>query len=83
MNKIFLFLLSFFIFSGIVQAQDTLATAEPPKMTAVKYTEKDIQIDSDSIESRTFSKNYQKKYTDPDFVYENGNNCTKDAERTV
>ena len=70
MNKIFLFLLSFFIFSGIVQAQDTLATAEPPKITAVKYTEKDIRIDSDTIEIKTFSKNFKKKYSGSSFVYE-------------
>lgn len=70
MNKIFLFLLSFFIFSGIVQAQDTLATAEPPKITAVKYTEKDIRVDSGTIEIKTFPKNFKKRYTGSSFVYE-------------
>ncbi|KRB56879.1 DUF4129 domain-containing protein [Flavobacterium sp. Root186] len=69
MNKI-LFILSFFFFCSISNAQDSLLTEDPPKIATVKYTEKDIQIDSDSIESKTFSKNYQKKYTDSDFVYE-------------
>ncbi|WP_374175437.1 DUF4129 domain-containing protein [Flavobacterium tructae] len=70
MNKILLFLLSFFIFSGIVQAQDTLATAEPSKITAVKYNEKDIRVDSGTIEIKNFSKNFKKKYTGSSFVYE-------------
>ena len=69
MKRIFLILSFFFCFS-ISNAQDTLAEAEPPKMAAVKYTEKDIQIDSDTIEARTFSKNFKKKYTDPEFNYE-------------
>ncbi|MCD9575607.1 DUF4129 domain-containing protein [Flavobacterium soyae] len=69
MNKI-LFILSFFLFCSISNAQDSLMTEDPPKIASIKYTEKDIQIDSDSIEAKTFSKNYQKKYTNPDFVYE-------------
>lgn len=69
MNKIFL-ILSFLFFLSISNAQDSLATAEPPKATSVKYTEKDIQIDSDTIETKTFPKNFKKKYTDSDFVYE-------------
>ncbi|MFH6987663.1 DUF4129 domain-containing protein [Flavobacterium collinsii] len=69
MNKI-LFLLSFLFFSGITRAQDTLATAAPPKITSVKYTEKDIRIDSDTIEIKSFAKNFKKKYTGSSFVYE-------------
>ena len=69
MNKIIL-LFSFLFFSGISHAQDSLATAEPPKINTVKYTEKDIQVDSSTVEAKTFTKNFKKKYTDPDFLYE-------------
>ena len=69
MNRIF-FILSFLFFCSISNAQDSLATAEPPKIDTVKYTEKDIQIDSSTVEAKTFSKDFKKKYTDPDFVYE-------------
>lgn len=69
MNRVFI-ILSLLLFSGISHAQDSLATAEPFSINAVKYTEKDIQIDSDTVEARTFSKNFKKKYTDSDFVYE-------------
>lgn len=69
MNKVFTFL--FFLFClGITNAQDSLVTADPPKIAAVKYTEKDIQIDSSKIEARHFQKNFQKKYNDPEFIYE-------------
>lgn len=61
MNKIFL-ILSFLFFLSISNAQDSLATVEPPKATSVKYTEKDIQIDSDTIETKTFPKNFKKIY---------------------
>ena len=69
MNKILL-ILSFLFFSGISHGQDSLTTAEPPKINSLKYTEKDIQVDSSTVEAKTFSKNFKKKYTDPDFVYE-------------
>ncbi|PIF33458.1 hypothetical protein CLU81_4072 [Flavobacterium sp. 9] len=69
MNRL-LILLSFLFFSGISHAQDSLATAEPPKIASIKYTEKDIQVDSSTIEAKTFNKNFKKKYTDSDFVYE-------------
>lgn len=69
MNKI-LFILYFFLFCSISNAQDSLTTEEPPKISTVKYTEKDIKVDSDSIEAKTFSKNYQKKYKSSDFIYE-------------
>jgi len=68
MNKILL-VLSFLLFFSVTSAQDSLATEEPPKVSSVIYTESDIQIDSDSIESKTFPKNFQKKYTDPEFLY--------------
>ncbi|PWB24732.1 DUF4129 domain-containing protein [Flavobacterium sp. HTF] len=70
MNKIF-FVLSFLFFFSISNAQDDLETdtayAETP---SVKYTEKDIQIDSGAVEAKNFPKNFKKKYTDSDFVYE-------------
>ncbi|SHH21647.1 DUF4129 domain-containing protein [Flavobacterium defluvii] len=69
MNKI-LFILSFFLFCTISNAQDSLITEDPPKIASVKYTEKDIHIDSDTIKAKTFSKNYKKKYTGSEFVYE-------------
>ncbi|WP_264523232.1 DUF4129 domain-containing protein [Flavobacterium sp. N502536] len=69
MNKI-LFFLSFLLFSGISRTQDTLATAEPPKIATVKYTEKNIRVTSDTVEIKSFAKNFKKKYTDSSFVYE-------------
>jgi hypothetical protein len=69
MNRIF-FVLSFLFFCTISHAQDSLVTEEPPKISHVKYSEKDIQIDADTVEAKTFSKNFKKKYTDSDFVYE-------------
>jgi hypothetical protein len=70
MNRIFI-LLSFLFLSGISHAQDSLAIAEPESIkTSVKYTEKDIQIDSSTVDTKTFSKNFKKKYSDSDFVYE-------------
>lgn len=69
MNRIF-FILYFLFFFGISHAQDSLVLEDPPKIASIKYTEKDIQIDSNAVEAKTFSKNYQKKYTDSDFIYE-------------
>ncbi|MFB9108388.1 DUF4129 domain-containing protein [Flavobacterium gyeonganense] len=53
-----------------MSAQDTLVKTEPPKVASVKYAESDIYVDSDTIEAKTFPKNFKKKYTDSDFVYE-------------
>lgn len=69
MNRIF-FVLTFLFFFGISNAQDSLVTEEPPKIASIKYTEKDIKIDSSSVESKSFSKNYKKKYKGSDFIYE-------------
>jgi hypothetical protein len=56
------------LFIGLVaEAQDSLAVAENRKII---FTEKDIQVDNDSIAKVTFSKNFKKKYTDDAFVYE-------------
>lgn len=72
MNRIF-FAFFFLLFCNISGAQDSLATEEPPKIASIKYTEKDIKIDSDTIEAKTFSKDFKKKYTASDFVYEQKN----------
>jgi hypothetical protein len=69
MNRFFFFLIFLFCF-GISNAQDTIVREEPPKIAAVKYTEKDIKIDSAAVEPVHFTKNFKKKYTDSDFVYE-------------
>ncbi len=68
--KSLFFILSFLFCFGSSIAQDTLAKAEPTKAATVKYTEKDIQIDSDTIVAKTFPKNFKKKYTAPEFIYE-------------
>ncbi|MCI9845881.1 DUF4129 domain-containing protein [Flavobacterium pectinovorum] len=69
MNRLLLFL-SFILCCNILNAQDTLVKTEPPKVTSVKYTEADIYVDSDTIEAKSFQKNFKKKYTESDFVYE-------------
>lgn len=70
MNKIF-FVLFFLLSFGISNAQDSSAVEiDPPKISSVKYTEEDIKIDTSTVEGKTFSKNFKKKYTDSDFVYE-------------
>lgn len=70
MNKILL-VLSFLFFFSISSAQDSLEIKiDPPEISSVKYTEKDIQIDSANVQAKVFSKNFKKKYTDSDFVYE-------------
>lgn len=69
MNKIFI-VLSFLFYCSISHAQDSSATAEPKSSKSVKYTESDIYVDSDTIETKTFKKDFKKKYKDADFVYE-------------
>src|SRR4051812_23327164 len=69
MNKFF-FVLSFLFYCSISHAQDSSATIDPPKVESVKYIEKDIQVDSDTIESKTFKKDFKKRYKNADFVYE-------------
>lgn len=69
MNRLLL-ILSFVLCCNILNAQDTLVKTEPPKVAPTKYTEADISIDSDTIETKTFQKNFKKEYTDDDFVYE-------------
>ncbi len=68
--KKFFFVLSFLFYCSISQAQDSSATIDPPKVESVKYTEKDIHVDSDTIEAKNFKQDFKKKYKDADFVYE-------------
>lgn len=66
-----LIILSFLFCCGVSKAQDSIITPEdPPKMATIKYTEKDIQVDSGTVEAKRFEKNFKKKYSDPEFVYE-------------
>lgn len=70
MTRLF-YILSFLFCFGISSAQDSLVvTEEPPKIASIKYTEKDIQIDSRTVTAKHFDKNFKKKYTDPEFIYE-------------
>ncbi|PBJ12144.1 DUF4129 domain-containing protein [Flavobacterium sp. ACN6] len=66
-----LFILSFLFCCGVSKAQDSIVIPEePPKIAGIKYTEKDIQVDSNTVEAKHFEKNFKKKYTDPEFIYE-------------
>ncbi|WP_163409665.1 DUF4129 domain-containing protein [Flavobacterium ajazii] len=69
MNRLLL-ILSFILCCNILNAQDTLVKSEPTKVAPIKYTEADISVDSDTIEAKSFQKNFKKEYTDSDFVYE-------------
>ncbi len=51
----------------MIGAQDTLAK---PKKEKSIFTEKDINVDTSSIEISSFDKNFKKKYTSEDFIYE-------------
>lgn len=69
MNKVVI-LIFFLLFLNTTHAQDSLAV---PQTTIAKFEEKDIYVDSEPIKTRTFTKDYKKKYGDSDFVYENQN----------
>lgn len=68
MNKILL-VLSFLMYCSISNAQDSLTSKEPQKAVSTLYSETDIQIDTAFIETKVFTENFQRKYTDPGFVY--------------
>jgi hypothetical protein len=65
LNKILILL--FFFFCSTIGAQDSLAVAKKEKIV---FTEKDILIDSAAIELKPFAKNFKKKYSDTEFIYE-------------
>lgn len=70
MTRLF-FILSFLFFCCVSKAQDsTVVPIDPPKISTIKYTEKDIQVDSRKVTVKHFDKNFKKKYTDPEFIYE-------------
>lgn len=46
-----------------------MAVAEPKKEKII-FTEKDVLVDSSFVEAKPFAKNFKKKYTDSEFVYE-------------
>ncbi len=69
LNKaFFLYLL---LFCSICFGQDTLAVAETeePK-TKIVWTEKDINVDNDTIETLHFDPKFKSRYQDDAFVYE-------------
>ncbi|WP_395075841.1 DUF4129 domain-containing protein [Flavobacterium sp.] len=65
MNKFILIFL--FITFASFGATNSLAISKKEK---IFFTEEDIQIDTTSIELRTFEKNFKSKYTDDKFIYE-------------
>lgn len=68
MNK-YLILLFFLLFFGATKGQDSLSPQNPTTAVA-KFEEKDIKVDNDTIELKSFDKNFKKKYSDSAFVYE-------------
>lgn len=69
MHKFFIAIL-FFFFLSITNAQDSLAVAKKTPHPTIQFQEKDILVDTDTIELKSFSKNYKQKYSGDDFVYE-------------
>ncbi|POY41110.1 DUF4129 domain-containing protein [Flavobacterium alvei] len=65
MNKILIIV--FFFFCSNIGAQDSVAVAKKEKII---FTEKDIVVDSATIELKPFAKNFKKKYTEKEFIYE-------------
>jgi len=67
----FYFILSFLFCFGVATAQDsTFVPEDPPKIATIKFTEEDIFVDAQTIEEKHFDKDFKKKYTDSEFVYE-------------
>ena len=65
MNKLALILL----FTTLVSFEPADSLVIPKKPNQI-FTEKDIQVDTASIQLKTFEKNFKSKYTDDNFVYE-------------
>jgi len=65
LNKILIIV--FFFFCSNIGAQDSVAVAKKEKII---FTEKDIVVDSATIELKPFAKNFKKKYTEKEFIYE-------------
>lgn len=65
MNKVLLIIL--FLIGFNLVAQDSIHKSEKIK---THFTEKNIIVDSDSIQAKSFPNSFKKKYTDTDFIYE-------------
>ena len=65
MNKLLLFIA--LLFCTFVSAQDTIVK---PKKDSIKYTEKDILIDTSTIVPSKFHPNFKNKYKTSEFIYE-------------
>lgn len=65
MNKIIIIVL--FFFCSNIGAQDSLSKTKKEKIV---FTEKDIIVDTSSIQLKPFAQNFKKKYTDKEFIYE-------------
>ena len=65
MNKLIILIL--FFFCSTIGAQDSLAVTKKEKII---FTEKDIVVDSAFVALKPFAKNFKKKYTDKEFIYE-------------
>ena len=78
MNK--WFFLVFFFACFHVLGQDSLVV-ETIEIEKTRYSEKDISIDSSSVEERTFNSSFEENYQENDFVYEQKVNETNWWER--
>ncbi len=65
MNKFLIIIL--FLIGFNLEAQDSIPKSEKIK---TYFTEKNIIVDSDSIQSKKFPNSFKKKYADTDFIYE-------------
>jgi len=60
----------FLLFCAISFGQDSVAVAETEKKTKIIWTEKDIQVDNDTIEAIHFAPKFKNRYQEDAFVYE-------------
>lgn len=65
MNKVFLFLVIFTSF--VLKAQDSLQNIAISKRI---FTDKDVQVDADTINQIAFQTNFKNKYQTKEFIYE-------------
>lgn len=65
MNKLLIFIT--LLFCTFVSAQDTIVQSQKD---TIKYTEKDILIDTSAIVATKFDANFKNKYQSSEFVYE-------------
>lgn len=65
-----LLLILFFIFYSNGWATISIDKIEYTKTERNQFSEKDIHTDNDSIELKTFTKNFKNQYADSEFIYE-------------